>query len=116
MQITGEYIFLIIGTMFFILFSVLLALNVSKNTLGVFVNDANSSAMVVKYLDDKNQKLYNEFATQPDSVKSKYGEKIVTIQRETNKLINLIDSIKVEVVMAADEVDKTRAKELISNA
>lgn len=116
MQITGEYIFVIIGTMFFILLSVLLALNVSKNVLGTFVKDANSSGMVVKYLETKSQKIYSDFAFQPDSVKSKYGQQIATIQSETDKLINLIDSIKIEIVVAADEVDKTVARELIRNA
>ena len=49
-------------------------------------------------------------------MKSKYGQQIVTIQTETDKLIGLIESIKAEIVASAEEVDKTAAKQLMSNA
>jgi hypothetical protein len=114
-QITGEYIFLIIGTMFFILFSVLLALNASKDTLGALVNDAKSSAAIVNYLETKNQKFYGDFANAPDSIKVKYGKQVDIISKEAQNLVSLIDSIEVEIIVLADGVDKATAKQLLSD-
>ena len=114
-QITGEYIFLIIGTMFFILFSVLLALNASKDTLGTLVNDAKSSAAIVNYLETKNQKFYGDFANASDSIKVKYSKQVDFISKETQSLVFLIDSIEVEIIALADGVDKATANHLLSD-
>ena len=114
-QITGEYIFLIIGTMFFILFSVLLALNASKDTLGTLVSDAKSSAAIVNYLEAKNQKFYGDFANASDSVKVKYGKQVDLMKKETQSLVYLIDSIKVEIIALAEGVDKSASKQLLGD-
>lgn len=114
-QITGEYIFLIIGTMFFILFSVLLALNASKDTLGPLVSDAKSSAAIVNYLEAKNQKFYGDFANASDSIKVKYGKQFDVISKEAQSLVFLIDSIEVEIIAQAEGVDKATAKRLLSD-
>ncbi|KAB2866814.1 MAG: hypothetical protein F9K37_13520 [Bacteroidales bacterium] len=114
-QITGEYIFLIIGTMFFILFSVLLALNASKDTLGTLVSDAKSSAAIVNYLEAKNQKFYGDFANASDSVKVKYGKQVDLMKKETQSLVYLIDSIKVEIIALAEGVEKSASKQLLGD-
>ena len=114
-QITGEYIFLIIGTMFFILFSVLLALNASKDTLGTLVSDAKSSAAIVNYLETKNQKFYGNFDNASDSIKVKYGKQVDIIRKETQSLVLLIDSIEVEIIAVAEGVDKATAKQMLSD-
>jgi len=114
-KITGQYIFILIGTVFFILFSILLALNVSVNVLGVFVNDGNNSAIITHYLELKNQKSYADFNTKTIDAKTKYETHVVNIQSKAKNLNELIDSIKIELIAASDKVDKKVAKERILN-
>lgn len=114
-KITGQYIFILIGTTFFILFSILLALNISNNVLGVFVNDGNNSAIITHYLELKNQKLYADFNSKTIDVKTKYETHVANIQSKAKNLNELIDSIKIELIAASDKVDKKVAKERILN-
>lgn len=112
-EITGQYIYILISTMFFILFSVLLALNVSVNILGVFSNEENNSAQISSYLELKNQKLYADFNEKADSTKKKQESKIIAIREGSKNLCSKIDSIKVELIMAAEQIDKQSARNLI---
>ena len=114
-KITGQYIFILIGTMFFILFSILLALNVSVNVLDVFTNDGNNSAKITRYLESKNQKLYADFNAKSIEAKTKYETRVVAIQSKANKLSELLDSIKIELIAASDKADKKLAKERMLN-
>jgi hypothetical protein len=99
--------------MFFILFSVLLALNVSVNILGVFSNEENNSAQISSYLELKNQKLYADFNEKADSTKKKQESKIIAIREGSKNICSKIDSIKVELIMAAEQIDKQSARNLI---
>jgi len=114
-KITGQYLFTIIGTMFFVLFTILLALNVSKDVLGVFVKEENNSAKIVSYLEQKNQKLYAGFNSKSDSTKIEFNNQLVELKNEATKLCTLIDSIRLKLVMAADQIDKQTAKQLTLN-
>ncbi|MHC1704284.1 MAG: hypothetical protein AB9846_10285 [Tenuifilaceae bacterium] len=114
-KITGQYIFIIIGTMFFILFSTLLALNVSKDILGTLVNEERNSAKITSYLELKNQKLYDDFTKKSDSTKLKYESKVFAIQNEVKKVCYLVDSIRIELIMSTEQVDKQTAKNISHN-
>lgn len=114
-RITGQYIFLLITTMFFILLSILLALNVSTNFLNVFVNEESNSAKIVSYLEAKNQKLYDDFKGKSDSTQKKLKPQVILIQNGTKKLCEQIDSIKIELIKVSDGVDESTAKNLIHN-
>lgn len=110
-RITGQYIFLLITTMFFILLSILLALNVSTTILDVYSNEGVNAAKIVSYLDQKNNKLYEDFKSKTDSLKSKYEQQVFAIQNNAKKVCELIDSIEIVLVMKSDKVDESTAKD-----
>jgi hypothetical protein len=114
-KITGQFIFLTIGSMFFILFSILLALNISGDILSIISNEGKNSAKIITYLDTKNQKLYDGFNAKPFDTKSKYEGKVGAIQNQSKLLCDMIESIKVELIKAIDQVDKKTAVELTHN-
>lgn len=114
-QITGQYIFILISTMFFILLSILLALNVSVDFSRVFVNEESNSVRITNYLEKKNQKLYEDFNNKSDSTKIKFEPQVIAIQNEAKQACQLIDSIKLVLIMTADQVTEAKAKELTHN-
>lgn len=114
-KITGQYIFLLLSTMFFIIFSILLALNVSVNVLSVFENDKNNSEKISNYLELKNQVLYFDFKNKSDSIRIKKEAHVLAIQMESKKVREQIDSIELELIMATDQVDRQTAHQILNN-
>lgn len=114
-KITGEYIFLITGSMFFILFTVLLALNVSKDILSANVNSYKKSAAITSYLDQKNLGVFEQVANNSDTLISKKLSAIKPIHEESSRICNLIESIKLYLVMAADDIDKPLAESVLKD-
>ncbi|HBF87294.1 MAG TPA: hypothetical protein DDX39_01535 [Bacteroidales bacterium] len=113
-KITGQYIFLITTSMFFILFTFLLAMNVSKNVLVTFVNDDSDKLIVAQYYENKNDKLVADFLSQPDSLKTNKESQIIKIQQEAHDLCNFIHDIKIELIQAVENVDSATAIEYLS--
>jgi hypothetical protein len=114
-KITGEYIFLITGSMFFILFTVLLALNVSKDILSANVNSYKKSAAINSYLEQKNLDAVEQVASNPDTLISNRLSAIIPIHEESSRICNLIESIKLYLIMAADEIDKPLAESVLND-
>ena len=114
-KITGQYIFTVTGAMFFILLTILLALNVSKDSLGTMRSDIKNSSSVVSYLELKNQKIYAELKEKSDSTSKKYESQIIAIEEETKNLCKLIESININLIMAVDEVNKQTAENLMNS-
>lgn len=113
--ISVQFIYISIITMFFILLTILLALNVSLNILNVFNNDVINSTKISNYLELKNQRIYNDFNSKSDSTKIKDKQNLLVLQSETRKLCGLIDSIQLTLIMAAEDVDKPVATRLLTN-
>lgn len=111
-KITGQFIFIITGSIFFILFNTLLALNVSTDILGISVREVEKSLAVVDYLHQTNDKLYQEIKMLPDSSAIKAEKKLQPIHESSQKICDLIESVKVYIIMTADDVSKERATEL----
>jgi hypothetical protein len=114
-KITGEYIFLITGSMFFILFTVLLAINVSKDIQSVNVNSFQKNAAIISYLDQKNLNLFEVISNNPDTLISKHLLVIKPIHEESNRICNQIESIKTSLIMATDDVDKQTAERYLQS-
>ena len=113
-KISGEFIFLMLSTMFFFLLSILIALNVSIDVSKVYIKEGKDISIITNYLEMKNQNIYAEI-NKTDSLKKKYEQKITSIQKEAANLCHQIDSIKLVLVMAAEQVNETRAKELMNS-
>lgn len=114
-KITGQFIFIIISSMFFILFTTLLALNVSKSVLEVFVDEEYASAKIANYLEKKNDKLYVEYNSLPDSIKAKTNEQITKIKESSDDIYKYISDIKITLITATEKVNEQRAIMLSQN-
>ncbi|RPH33792.1 MAG: hypothetical protein EHM93_03790 [Bacteroidales bacterium] len=108
-KITGQFIYILISAMFFMLLSILLAINVSTNVLDVYAQNESNARSIGNYLNVKNQKLYADINGKADSIKTKAS----AINIGTLKVCSLIDSIRIELVMASDLVDKQIAEKLL---
>ena len=71
-KITGQFIYTIILAMFFVLFTSLLALNVSNDYLAAFVDQAKNELAIGNYLEQKNaenlQKINHISSYSPDII------------------------------------------------
>ena len=114
-KITGQYIFLIITSMFFILFTFLLVMNVSKDVLGVFTINNSNNKMLSNYIEQKNDPLLVNFKNLPDSVKLKIEPEISSIRNSSKELCEFINDIKIQIIQSAENTDKTSAQELANN-
>lgn len=114
-KITGQYIFIIITSMFFILFTFLIAINTSKNILAVFVNEDENTVKIISYMESKNEKLYDYCKNLPDSIRIKTDSNLTKIKTESDELSEFINKIKIDLISAVDKVDINTAKQCIKN-
>ena len=112
-KITGQYIYIVIISMFLILFTSLLAINVSKNILGGFVNQANNTEAINNYLEKKNVKLLTEIENKKDTLEIK--SKAISIKKNSDELCDYINNIQIDLVAIVDNIDKANAKKVISD-
>jgi hypothetical protein len=112
-KITGQYIFTIILSMFLILFTSLLALNLSKDILGGIVNQANNVSVINKYLEKKNAKLLSEIENKKDTLELK--SKALVIKNESDKLYEYMNDIQIELIKRADNLDDINASLILSS-
>ncbi len=114
-KITGHFIFIITGTIFFILFSTLLAINTSSDFLGVNQRSYQKNTEIVNYLKGKNQVIYSNLSQQDDSIQTESERIIKAIHYQATIICNQIEKIKLAVIMDADDVDMPTAKSLANN-
>lgn len=93
-----------IGMMYLFL-TAMLALNVSKEVLDSFVKVNDSLAVTIENFNDKNQKIYSDFAKQ-EAINKQKVEKWSAIANEvkikSDSLSNFIKDLKVLIVQTAE--------------
>jgi hypothetical protein len=114
-KITEQYIFIVTGTLFFILLSILIAINTSKDITGIFVQDIKSSTSISKYLEKKNQIQYSNLENLTGSGINTNNETVLAIKNNSESFYSLIEIIKVELLVASEKVDKQVAMGLTQN-
>ncbi len=93
-----------IGMMYLFL-TAMLAINVSNEVLNAFTIIDNGLAKTIQTFEDKNESKYFEFENALDANPAKVQDswdKANIIKSESNKLSNLIDSLKHRIVKSAD--------------
>jgi hypothetical protein len=112
-KITGQYIYIVTISMFLILFTSLLAINVSKNIVGGFVNQVDNVNLINDYLENKNVKLLSEIENNKDTLELK--SKAISIKKNSDELCDYINNIQMELVIRVDNLDKANAKKVIAD-
>ena len=113
-KITGQYIFIITAAVFFVLFTFLLAINVSRETLSNFVNDEENSLVLINYFEKKNNNLVSEIKNKPDSLHLPYDSSALEIHNKAQEICSMITDIKLRLIQAGDTVDLQTATKKIN--
>ena len=113
-NIKASFLFLCTGILFFNMFSLLLAINVSKDVLSLFIKPGTEIIKTATILENKSNALSEKIMTDSliqDTVKSKI-KNIVTMSDE---VINFIEDIKIGLITEVDGVRKDEARTAIKN-
>lgn len=114
-RITGQFIFLIITSMFAILFTFLLAVNVSKDVLGNFVRQDENTIKINKYLESRNEKAYVIYKSLPDSIHIKSDSLVNILKSYTLDMCRYIEDLKVQIVMMSEVTNEQTAEQMTEN-
>jgi hypothetical protein len=112
-KITGQYIYIVTISMFLILFTSLLSLNLSKTLVGGIVNQADNATLINNYLEKKNIKLLSEIENKKDTLELQ--SKAIIIKKYSDELCEYINNIQIDLVTRVDNIDKANAKKAISD-
>ena len=112
-KITGQFIYIVTISMFLILLNSLVALNVSKNVLGGFVNQAENSELLNNYLERKNNNLYNELLMKKDSLD--LNSKSMEVKRISNEMNEYISNLQSELIMKTENINSDLANTLVAD-
>lgn len=110
----GQFIFAITLSMYAIVFTVMLSMNVSGPVLERFVKDDSNSAKILNYFEKKEARLLAEQKQNIDSVSLASLDKQSQIMIGADKLSTLISNLKADLIQAVEGVDKNTATTLIA--
>ena len=112
-KITGQFVYIITISMFLILFTSLIALNVSRNVLNGFANQADNQKVINDYLFKKNSQLYSNIEKSNDTLdlKSRSGK----IKKISNELCQYMDDLQVKILMISQNTDEPGAIKILKN-
>lgn len=105
----GKYIFLITISMYAVVLSIMLAMNVSSNILGHYVNTDSNARMISGYYQQKKIRLYTLFNSLPDSIRVNRDPFIKKLNVKSESVCNEIERIKLELVKAVNSLSQEQA-------
>lgn len=108
---TGQFIFLITTSMFVIILTALMSMNVSSDVFGRFVRKDLNAEMINSYFKLKRNALTASAQVLPQTSL----EKIREVSQSADNLQSLIASIKLNLVQSIDNVGKAEAMKALSN-
>jgi hypothetical protein len=92
-QVHFEFIFLIVGLLWFILTTALFNLNVSRNVFADFIYDYKNMTLLNEQMGEKNTRVNLLDKNIPDEM-----SKVKEIQDQTNQVIAYIDDLKSDLI------------------
>ncbi|MBC7863900.1 MAG: hypothetical protein IAF38_13070 [Bacteroidia bacterium] len=107
--INAQFIFLVLTCMYAVIFTSLLAMNVSSDVLGGFVKEESNSVLISNYFQKKKSKQLSANATLPDSLRLVKEKSTTEISAQAASLKKLIAGIKVNLVQSIEGVDEKTA-------
>lgn len=108
-NIKAGFLFLCIGIVFFNMFSLLLALNVSKDVIGYFVIPATETIKTVDILENKNNLLAGKIINDSLATDTMLRSDVKKIKASSDELCNYIEEIKTEIIANVDGISVTEA-------
>ncbi len=112
---TGKFIFLVITFMYAIVFTALLAMNVSGDILSHFVRQESNSTSVINYFEKKKEQQAKTVSLLPDSVRAGLESQIAQVSKQAGELRKFITNTKLDLIQRVEGVDEQTAKGLMVN-
>lgn len=106
----GQFVFVITLSMYAVVLTSLMAMNVSGPVLERFSRDEADNSTIINYFEKKKVRLLSEIAN--DSTKALQIENNKLVCESASKTKELIHSIRIELIEYVEGVDKATAKEL----
>jgi hypothetical protein len=93
-NVSSRFIFITFGVVWFIVPTLLIALNVSQDSLLIFKEMETENGYHLQFISAKNNKLYDTLLKEntPDSMAS-----VLNIKKQTAELINYIQAVKMKI-------------------
>jgi hypothetical protein len=100
-KITGQFIYTIVLSMFLVMFTSLMALNVSKDYLSNFIEHGENEQLISQYLEKKNKTFITELEANNDSLVSK--AEIMQVRKQANDICEFIKEVQLEMITRAEK-------------
>jgi hypothetical protein len=107
--IKAGFLFLCVGIVFFNMFNLLLALNVSKDVLGYFVISGKETLKTTGIIENKNNTLVEKIITDSLVSDTAFKSKIKNVKAVSDELCVFIEKIKTDLISKADGVENAEA-------
>lgn len=105
----GQFIFTITLSMFAIILTFLLSMNVSTPVLECFSNEESNNVKILKYFEAKHNKQLSETRPGTDSLRGQSSERYMRISESADKLEKIILDLKLNLIQGINKVDKSTA-------
>jgi len=107
----GQFVFVITLSMYVIVLTSLLAMNVSGPVIERFVTDNADDSRIINYFEKKKARLTGAMAN--DSTQASQLENKKLVMESATKTKALINSLRIDLVEHVENVNEVTAKELI---
>jgi len=106
----GQFIFVITLSMYAVVLTSLMAMNVSGPVLERFSRDEADNSSIIKYFEKKKERLLSQTAN--DSTQTSRLENSKLVSESATKTKELIHSMRIELIEYVEGVDKATAQAL----
>lgn len=100
--IKAGFLFLCIGIVFFNMFNLLLAINVSRDVVRTFVIPAKETIKTVSILENKNNILVERMLADSINNDTSLIQSIKTIKKESDALCSYLEGVKIDLIAEVD--------------
>lgn len=107
--IKASFLFLCIGIVFFNMFNLLLAINVSKNVLRFFQKPSEEIAKTTLFLENKNNRMVENIFNDTVNANLILRNNVIKIKEQADEICNFIETIKIDIIATVDGISKAEA-------
>jgi len=114
-SVSARFIYLLIGGMYFVLFSALLAINKPFDAYKIYCESDNIIETTTAIIASENEVLYNYFNSDTSANARENAERTDEINDHSDDIFAYIDNIKVRLIMFSGEMTVEEAKACVKN-
>ncbi len=114
-SIKAGFLFLCVGIVFFNMFNLLLALNISKNVMSFFVIQGKEITNTANILQDKCNALSEKIITDSLVSDTLLKSNVIKVKAISDELYDFIEEVKVDLISKVDGIDNKEAIDEVKN-